>query len=87
MSYRILFSKLALKDWQKIIASPFKEKAARLLNILKNEPYSPPYEKLNGDLEGAYSRRINIQHRLIYRVDDEEHSIYVLRMWTHYGDN
>lgn len=87
MNYKIVFTKKALKDWEKILASPLKEKTAKLLNVLKNEPYSPPYEKLTGDLEGVYSRRINIQHRLIYRIDEETKSVIILRMWTHYGDN
>lgn len=87
MNYKILFTKTALNDWQKLLTSPFKNKAAKLLNILKNEPYSPPYEKLTGELSGMYSRRINIQHRLVYKIDEDNRRITILRMWTHYGDN
>lgn len=86
MSWAIVFSKHAQKDAQKLAAAGLKEKAQNLLEILRTNPYQnpPPYEKLVGDLSGAYSRRINIQHRLVYQTLDEIHTVKVLRMWTHY---
>ena len=87
MSYEILFTKQVAKDFDNIVASPFKSKVLRLLEILEENPLQPPYEKLVGDLTGAYSRRINLQHRLVYRIDEEFKRIVIIRMWTHYGDN
>lgn len=87
MSYRLVFTKQAQKDWVNILASPLKGKAAKLLDIIQGNPYTQPYEKLVGDLSGLYSKRINIQHRLIYRVEEEIKTVVVIRMWTHYGDN
>lgn len=86
MSYRLFFTKQAQKDAVKIKSTGLKENAIELLEILKNNPYQnpPPYEKLIGDLEGAYSRRINIKHRLVYQVLEGEKIVKVLRMWTHY---
>ena len=84
--YKIRLERHAEKDLKKILSSPFKKQLMNLLNVLENNPYQPPYEKLIGDLDGAYSRRINIQHRLIYRIDEEAKSVIILRMWTHYGD-
>lgn len=86
MSWAIVFSKHAQKDAQKLAAAGLKEKAQNLLEILRTNPYQnpPPYEKLVGDLSGAYSRRINIQHRLVYQTLDEIRTVKVLRMWTHY---
>lgn len=86
MSWEIVFSKYAQKDAQKLAAAGLKEKALALLDILRSNPFQtpPPYEKLVGDLNGAYSRRINIQHRLVYQVVNEAKAIKVLRMWTHY---
>lgn len=86
MSYRLFFTKQAQKDAVKIKSAGLKENAIELLEILKNNPYQnpPPYEKLIGDLEGAYSRRINIKHRLVYQVLEGEKIVKVLRMWTHY---
>lgn len=86
MSYKIVFTKQAEKDLKKIATSPLKEKALRLLRILKENPLQPPYEKLN-DLINTYSRRINLQHRLVYQIFEEEETVKVIRMWTHYGDN
>jgi toxin YoeB len=76
----------AQKDAQKLVASGLKPNALALLDVLRDNPIQnpPPYEKLVGDLAGAYSRRINIQHRLVYQVFDAEHTVKVLRMWTHY---
>ena len=86
MNWQIVFTKQAQKDAKKLSASGLKAKAEELLNILRQNPFQnpPPYEKLVGDLAGAYSRRINIQHRLVYQVLEEEHAVKVLRMWTHY---
>lgn len=86
MSWEMVFSKHAQKDAQKLAAAGLKEKTQTLLEILRTNPYQnpPPYEKLVGDLSGAYSRRINIQHRLVYQTLDEIRTVKVLRMWTHY---
>lgn len=86
MSWEIIFSKHSQKDAQKLAAAGLKDKAIALLEILKSNPFQnpPPYEKLIGDLSGAYSRHINIQHRLVYQVIDELQTVKVLRMWTHY---
>ena len=87
MSYKIVFTRQAAKDFQNILASPLKSKTARLLSVLESDPFQPPYEKLVGDLNGAYSRRINLQHRLVYRIDEDIKTVVILRMWSHYGDN
>lgn len=81
-----MYSKQAKKDAQKIKQASLKDKVEKLLKILKEDPYKnhPRYEKLVGDLSGVYSRRINIQHRLIYEVVDSERIVKVLRIWTHY---
>ncbi len=86
MSWRIVFTKPAQKDAKKLTSSSLKKKASALLETLKENPFQtlPPYEKLIGDLSGAYSRRINIQHRLVYQVLTEEKVVKVLRMWSHY---
>lgn len=86
MSWQVVFAKHALKDAKKLAASGLKPKALELLAILERDPFQnpPPYEKLVGDLAGAYSRRINIQHRLVYEVFTEGRTVRVLRMWTHY---
>ena len=86
MSWQLVFSKHAQKDAKKLAAAGLKAKAQELLAILANDPLQkpPPYEKLVGDLAGAYSRRINIQHRLVYEVLAEERVVRVLRMWSHY---
>ena len=84
--YRIVYRKQALKDLEKIKASNLKIKTKKLIDIIKENPFQnpPPYEKLIGDLTGAYSRRINFQHRLVYQVLEKEKTIKILRMWTHY---
>ena len=84
--WNLAYSKYALKDAKKISVAGLKEKAQFLLEILQNDPFQnpPPYEKLVGDLSGAYSRRINIQHRLVYEVFKKEKTVRILRMWTHY---
>ena len=86
VSWRLVFTKQAQKDAKKISQSGLKPKASRLLDVLREDPFQnpPPYEKLMGDLSGAYSRRINIQHRLIYQVLKDIHTVKIIRMWTHY---
>ena len=86
MSWKLVFTKQAQKDAKKIAQSGLKPHASRLLDILREDPFQnpPPYEKLMGDLSGAYSRRINIQHRLIYQVLKDVRTVKVIRMWTHY---
>ena len=86
MSWQLIFTKQAQKDAKKLLASGLKPKAQELLAVLAANPYQnpPPYEKLVGDLSGAYSRRINIQHRLVYQVLEDQKVVKVLRMWTHY---
>jgi toxin YoeB len=86
VTWELMYTKQAQKDAKKLAASGLKNKAQSLLNIIKNDPYQklPPYEKLVGDLSGAYSRRINIQHRLVYQIYEKEHVIKVIRLWTHY---
>ena len=86
MSWRLVFAKHALKDARKLGSAGLRSKAEGLLEILKSDPFQnpPSYEKLVGDLAGAYSRRINIQHRLVYEVLNAEHTVRVLRMWSHY---
>lgn len=84
--WALVYAKQALKDARKLAAAGLKDKAQTLLDVLANDPFRnpPSYEKLVGDLDGAYSRRINIQHRLVYEVFKKEHTVRVLRMWTHY---
>ena len=86
MSWQVVFAKHAPKDAKKLAASGLKPKALELLAILERDPFQnpPPYENLVGDLAGAYSRRINIQHRLVYEVFTEARTVRVLRMWTHF---
>lgn len=86
MSWQVVYSKHAEKDAKKLAAAGLKTKAQELLAILAADPFQnpPPYEKLVGDLAGAYSRRINIQHRLVYEVFTKERVVRVLRMWSHY---
>ncbi|MGB5771144.1 MAG: Txe/YoeB family addiction module toxin [Crocosphaera sp.] len=84
--WSIALTKRALKDAKKINRSGLKSKVEKLIEILKTNPYEnpPPYEKLTGDLARMYSRRINIQHRLVYEVDDENKRVKILMMWSHY---
>ena len=86
MSWKLAYTRQAQKDAQKLAAAGLKPKAKRLLDILAENPFQnpPPYEKLVGDLAGAYSRRINIKHRLVYEVLEDIGTVKVLRMWTHY---
>jgi len=84
--WQVVFTKQAQKDARRLASAGLRPKAEQLLILLANDPFQrpPPFEKLLGDLRGAYSRRINIQHRLVYQVLEEEHIVKVLRMWTHY---
>lgn len=86
MKWRIVFTKQAQKDAKKLTAAGLRSKAERLLDILRENPYQtpPPFEKLVADLAGAHSRRINIQHRLVYEILNKEKVVKVIRMWTHY---
>lgn len=86
MSWKVVFTKQAQKDAKKIVSSGLKPKAEMLINILHEDPFQnpPSYNKLVGDLSGAYSRRINIQHRLVYEVIEKDRVVKIIRMWTHY---
>jgi len=87
MTYRVVYTKQAVKDAKKLKNTSLAPKAKRLLEVLAADPFRspPPFEKLLGDLDGAYSRRINLQHRLVYQVLKKERTVKVLRLWTHYG--
>ncbi|MEY2333184.1 Txe/YoeB family addiction module toxin [Acidithiobacillus ferrianus] len=86
VNWDVVYSKHAMKDAKKLAASGLKSKAQELLAVLANDPFQnpPPFERLVGDLAGAYARRINIQHRIVYEVFTKEKIVRVLRMWTHY---
>jgi toxin YoeB len=86
VSWKLLYTRQANKDAKKLARSGLKPQAERLLEILKKDPYQtpPPFEKLVGDLTGACSRRINIQHRMVYQILDDMKTVKVIRMWTHY---
>lgn len=86
VAWRLVYTKQAKKDAKKLASSGLKSKAQALLDVISEDPHQtpPPFEKLVGDLTGAISRRVNIQHRIVYQVIDEEHIVKVLRMWTHY---
>jgi len=86
VSWQLVYTKQAQKDTRNIACAGLREKASALLAIVASNPFQTPptYEKLVGDLAGAYSRRINIQHRLVYQVLEPEHTVKILRMWTHY---
>jgi len=86
VKWKIVFTRQAQKDVRKIAASGLREKVENLFALLSEDPFKspPPYEKLVGDLSGAYSRRINIQHRLVYQVLEDIETVKIVRMWTHY---
>ena len=86
MTWELYFTRQARKDAKKLAASGLKEKAQALLDIIRDDPFRkpPPYEKLVGDLAGAYSRRINIRQRLVYQVLEADRSVKILRLWTHF---
>ena len=85
-AWRVVFTRSAQKDARKVASGGLRDRVERLLDLLAHNPFTtpPPFEKLVGDLAGAYSRRINIQNRLVYQVLEKEHVVKVLRMWTHY---
>ena len=92
VKWKVLFHRYAVKDLELLKRAGLSAKAkalAELAELLEKDPFQtpPPYEKLSGDLKGLYSRRINVQHRLVYEVNEENRTVRVLRMWTHYGDN
>jgi len=86
VTWQLVYTSQARKDARKLSSSGLKEKAQEILDILSEDPYRspPPFEKLVGDLAGAFSRRINIQHRVVYQVVEDERVVKVIRMWTHY---
>lgn len=86
VKWQVVFAKHALKDAKKLSAAGLKDRAQELLDVLAHDPFQnpPPFEKLVGDLEGAYSRRLNIKHRMVYEVFKKQRIVRVLRMWTHY---
>lgn len=88
VEYKILYSKWALKDAKKLSSANLDKKAKELIDIIRKDPFQnpPPYEKLVGNLNGSYSRRINIQHRLVYEVRESDNVIRISRMWSHYGE-
>jgi Txe/YoeB family toxin of toxin-antitoxin system len=88
VEYKILYSKLALKDAKKLTSANLDKKAKELIETIRKDPFQnpPPFEKLVGNLSGSYSRRINIQHRLIYEVREDEKKVRISRMWSHYGE-
>ena len=88
VDYKVVYTKQAQKDARKLLRSHLKKKATDVLDILKEDPFRKPpeYEALVGDLLGAYSRRINIQHRIVYQVFEEKKVVKVIRMWAHYGE-
>ncbi|MCK4715853.1 MAG: Txe/YoeB family addiction module toxin [Candidatus Marinimicrobia bacterium] len=87
MKWKLVYTKQAQKDAQKLNHAGLKEKSLNILDILQHNPFQspPPFEKLIGDLSGVYSRRINIQHRVVYQVYKEKKTVKIIRMWTHYG--
>lgn len=88
VEYKILYSKSALQDAKNLTSANLDKKAKELIEIIKKDPFKnpPPYEKLVGNLSGAYSRRINIQHRLVYEVREDDKVVRILRMWSYYGE-
>ena len=88
VDYKVIYSKQALKDAKKLSSASLDKKTKELIELIKKNPFQnpPPYEKLVGNLSGSFSRRINIKHRIVYEVVEEEKLIRISRMWTHYGD-
>ena len=86
MVWTIKFSRKALKDAKKIRSANLATKVKQLIEVLKQNPYQLPYKKLSGDLQGYYSRRINIQHRLVYSIDEKNKIVKVVSVWSHYGE-
>jgi Txe/YoeB family toxin of toxin-antitoxin system len=88
VTYKVTYSKQALKDAKKLSSASLDKKAKELIELIKNNPFQkpPPYEKLVGNLSGSFSRRINIKHRIVYEVIENEKLVRISRMWTHYGE-
>ncbi len=86
MVWTIKFSRNALKDAKKLCSANLASNVKKLVEILKQNPYQPPYEKLSGSLQGYYSRSINIKHRLVYSIDEDNKTIKVVSVWSHYGE-
>ena len=86
MTWTIKFSRNALKDAKKLRSAKLADNVNRLVEVLKQNPYQPPFEKLSGNLRGYYSRRINLQHRLVYSIDEENKIVRVVSVWSHYGE-
>ena len=88
VAYKVIYSKQALKDAKKLSSASLDKKAKELIELIKDDPFQkpPPYEKLVGNLSGSFSRRINIKHRIVYEVIEDEKLVRVSRMWTHYGE-
>lgn len=88
VAYKVTYSKQALKDAKKLSSASLDAKAKELIELIKNNPFQkpPPYEKLVGNLSGSFSRRINIKHRIVYEVIEDEKLVRISRMWTHYGE-
>jgi len=88
VEYKVLYSKLALKDAKKLSSANLDEKAKKLIEMIRKNPFQnpPPYEKLVGNLNGLYSRRINIQHRIVYEIRETDKVVRIFRMWSHYGE-
>ena len=86
MAWTIKFSRRALKDAKKLRSANLADNVNQLIEVLKQNPYQPPVKKLSGNLQGYYSRRINIQHRLVYSIDGENKTVKVVSVWTHYGE-
>ncbi len=88
VAYKVIYSKQALKDAKKLSSASLDKKAKELIELIENNPFQkpPPYEKLVGNLSGSFSRRINIKHRIVYEVIENEKLVRISRMWTHYGE-
>ncbi len=88
VTYKVIYSKQALKDAKKLSSASLDKKARELIELMKKDPFQkpPPYEKLVGNLSGSFSRRINIKHRIVYEVIEDEKLVRIFRMWTHYGE-
>ena len=88
VAYKVIYSRQALKDAKKLSSASLDKKAKELIELIKNNPFQkpPPYEKLVGNLSGSFSRRINIKHRIVYEVIEDEKLVRISRMWTHYGE-
>lgn len=86
MAWTIKFSRQALKDAKKLRSANLADNINRSIEVLKQDPYRPPLKKLSGNLQGYYSRRINIQHRLVYSIDEENKIVKVISVWSHYGE-